>query len=140
MSIISALKTYLTTYDQLVSGAPVLVDFLGKKPTEYSIVPYPGPRFLERYIDGGYRREYPFMIQSMFSTADEAERIENSGFFEALGDWLDAQTLANNLPTLGTKQTATEIEAVNWAFIYEQGQSDTGVYQIQCKLTYEQAP
>jgi hypothetical protein len=37
-------------------------------------------------------------------------------------------------------KTATAIEATGWAYLYEQGQSDTGVYQIQCRLTYEQEP
>jgi hypothetical protein len=76
----------------------------------------------------------------MESTADELERLENSGFYEAFADWLESQSLVGTLPTLGAKQTATDIQALGWAYIYEQGQSSTGVYQIQCKLTYEQLP
>jgi hypothetical protein len=140
MSIISAIKTYLTTYAStagLVSGALVSVDWLGPTPTQYSIVPVPGTKIVESYLDGSSLREFPFAFQAAFSTADEAERIENSGFYEAFADFFETETEAGILPTL-TNKTATKIEALGWGYLFEQGQSDTGIYQIQCKLTYEQ--
>jgi hypothetical protein len=140
MSVLSAVKTYLKTYTGLVSGAPVWVDFLGIKPTEYAVVPLAGTKIVETYLDDGSLREFPFAFQSMESTADELERLENSGFYEAFADWLESQTKAGTLPTLGAKQTAEKIEALGWAYLYQQGESDTGIYQIQCKLTYSQAP
>jgi hypothetical protein len=66
------------------------------------------------------------------------ERIENSGFYETLADWLEEQTKAGNLPTLDAGKTAESIEAVTWGFVYQQGESATGIYQITCKLVYEQ--
>jgi hypothetical protein len=74
----------------------------------------------------------------MESTADDLERLETAGFYEAFADWLETQTYLESFPTLATNQTATKIESTGWAFLYEQGVSDTGIYQIQCKLTYEQ--
>lgn len=140
MSIISALKTYIQTYTGLDSGAPVWVDYIGSKPTEYAIIPLAGSKIVEQYINGGSMREYPFAFQSAEFTADELERIENSGFFEAFSDWLESQTLAGVLPAMGAKQTAWAIEATGWAYLFEQGNSDTGIYQIQCRLIYEQEP
>ena len=138
MSVISSVKIYLATYSALKTGAPLWVDFLGANPTGYAIIPLAGTKIVESYIDGGSLREFPFAFQSMESTADELERLENNGFYEAFADWLETQTLANILPTLGSKQTAFKIEALGWAYLYEQGQSSTGTYQIQCKLTYQQ--
>jgi hypothetical protein len=140
MSIIASLQTYIKTYSGLKSGAPVWVDYLGPGFTEYSIVPLPGARIVESYIDGSSLREFPFAFQSMESTADDLTRIESAGFYEAFADWMEAQTNAGTLPTLGTKQTATAIEAVIGGSLFEQGESQTGIYQIQCKLTYEQRP
>jgi len=141
MSIISAVKTYMLTYSSLDAGAPMWVDFLGTNPTQYAIVPLPGPKVVAWYLHGGSMREFPFAFQSMQSTADELERLENSGFYEALSDWFETQTKVGTLPTsLGTGRTATAIEAIGWAFLYEQGESATGVYQINCKLSYEQDP
>ena len=140
MTIISAVKTYLLTYSNLKANAPMWVDFLGPIPTEYVIIPLPGTKIIEQYLDGSSLREFPFAFQSMESTADELERLDNNGFYEALSDWFETQTEAGSFPTLASGKTATKIEALSWAFLYEQGQSSTGVYQIQCKLTYQQDP
>jgi hypothetical protein len=141
MSILSAIQTYIKTYGSLENNAPVLIDFLGENPTGYSIVSLPGSTVVEQYLDGGSLREFPFALQAMFSTADDAERLENLGFFEAFSEWLDSQTEAGVLPSsLGTGRTAEKIEALGQAFLYEQGVSGRGVYSVQCKLSYEQDP
>lgn len=138
MSILSAVKAYIATYTGLPTGAPLWVDFLGDNPSGYAIIPLPGERIVERYIDGGSEREFPFAFQSMESTADELERLENNGFYEAFADWLETQDKAGVYPTLATGKTPTGIEATGWGYLFQQGESDTGIYQIQCKLTYEQ--
>lgn len=140
MSIISAIRTYLKTYTGLKTGAPVWVDYLGPIPTEYAVIPLAGEKIIEKYLNGGSLREYPFAFQSMESTADDLERLETQGFYESFSDWLETQTEAETLPSLGDKKQATAIKALGWAYLYEQGQSDTGIYQVQCKLVYEQEP
>ncbi len=137
MSMISSVRDYLLAYSGM-AGTLIHVDALGSKPTEYAVIPLPGARIVENYLDGGSLREFPFLIQSVESTADELERIENSGFYEALAEWFETQTNAGNLPTLGTGKTAESIQAEAWGFVYEQGESATGIYQITCKLVYEQ--
>ncbi len=138
MSIISALRSYLKNYTGLALGAPVWVNYLGAVPTEYTVNPLPGNRIVEQYVDGSSLREYPFAFQSVESTAADLERLENSGFFEAFADWLESQTELGNLPVLDSGQTPERIEATGWGYLYEQGNSDTGIYQIQCRLVYEQ--
>lgn len=137
MSMIVAVRNFLLTYPPMADSL-IHVDALGGKPTEYAVIPLPGDRKKKQYLDGGSDREYPFLIQSVESTADELERLENSGFYEVLADWLEEQTKAGNLPNLGTGKTAESIEAVSWGFVYEQGESNTGIYQITCKLAYVQ--
>lgn len=140
MSLIAAIQEYIKTCSKLENGAPVWVDYLGGDPTQYAVVPLGGSRIVETYLSGASLREFPFAFQSMESTADDLERLETAGFFEAFADWLESQTEAGTLPSLGTKQTAESIEALGWAYLFEQGGSDTGVYQIQCKLVYSQQP
>lgn len=139
-TVIGGVKDYLQDYSGLKTNAPVWVDALGPNPTEYAIIPIPGEKVVETYINGGSLREFPFAFQSMESTADELERLETNGFFEALADWFESQTESGILPTLSEGKTAVSIEASNWAYLYEQGTSDKGIYQIQCKLVYEQQP
>lgn len=137
MSMIEAARDYLATYSGLKAGA-LLVDALGSQPTEYAVIPVPGTRIVEKFIDGSSTREFPFVIQSTEFTADDQERIENSEFYEGLADWFESQTATGNLPTLESGKTALQIEAMNWGFIYSQGDSGTAIYQITCKLIYEQ--
>lgn len=138
MSVVSNLKTFLQTYAGFVG--PTWVNNLDSKTEEYSIIPLPGPRTVSTDIVGNKTREYPFAIQSVKSTAAELERLETIGFFEAFSDWLDTQTDTGVLPNLGTGKEAESITAINWAFLYQQGESQTGIYQVQCILTYIQRP
>lgn len=138
MSIINALKDYLEGYSELSEDAPVWVNYLGEDPIEYGIVPLTGPRILTEDLVGNTERQYPFAFQSAESTADELARLESLGFYEAFADWLEAQTIAEDFPDLGEGKTVTKIEAIGHAYLFQQGESKTGVYQIQCLLSYDQ--
>lgn len=137
-NIIEPIKTFIATYSGLTSGAALTIDTLGQTPTEYSIMSLPGGRIVTTYVNDATEREYPFAFQATLSTADEAERIVNNGFFEDFAAWLESQTNAGTLPTLETGKTATKIEALGWGFPLDQGESGTAIYQITCKLTYDQ--
>jgi len=138
MSVLSAVKDFIKTYDGLDAGAPVTSDYSGAKPTWYSIVPLSANPVIEKFVNGGSRRQFLFAFQSMEYTADELERLDNVNFFELFSEWLDEQTEAGVLPTLSADKTAEMIEAVDWGYLYEQGQSETGIYQIVCRLEYTQ--
>lgn len=138
MSIISAVQAYIKTYTELKANAPVWVDYLGKDPTQYGISPLPGARIVETYLDRSTLREFPFAFEAVVSNADDAVRLENLGFFEAFAHWLDTQSEAGTLPSLGTGKTAEKIEALGWGYPFDESESGTSVYQIQCKLTYSE--
>lgn len=138
MSLIAAVRTYIKTYTGLTSGAPIWVDYLGPVPTQYAVIPLPGSKTLESYLDGGSLRSFPFAFSMVASTSDDAERLKTEEFTEAFAAWLESQTEAGILPTLGIKQTAESIRAVNWGYLDQQGESDTGTYLISCQLVYEQ--
>ncbi len=140
MTIIESVKTFIATYSGLTASVPLSVDALGDTPTEYGIIQLPGNKIVESYINGGSLREFPFAFQSTMSTADELERIINSGFYESFADWLESQTLAGTLPTMETGKTAETIEAVGWGYIQDQGDSGTAIYQVTCRLIYAQQP
>jgi hypothetical protein len=137
-SIIEGVRAYLREYSELSEDAPVWIQSLGTTPIEYAILPLTGGRVIEEYINGTKLMSYPFAIQSMESTADDLARLESAGFYEALADWLDSQTDAGELPELPSGKTAEEIQALGWGYLYEEGESQTGIYQIQCELIYEQ--
>jgi hypothetical protein len=138
MTLISAIKTYMLTYSELKSDAPLWVNYLGEDPTQYAIIPVAGQQIEETYINGRSKRVFPFLFTSMERTADDLARMENVGFFEDLSAWFEAQTKAGTFPTLESGKTAEKIEALNWGYLYQQGVSDTGSYQINCRLVYMQ--
>lgn len=138
MSIISAVQTYIKTYTELEANAPVWVDYLGKEPTQYGISQLPGARIVETYLNESTLREFPFAFEAVVSNAADAVRLENLGFFEAFAHWLDTQSKAGTLPSLGTGKTAEKIEALGWGYPFDESESGTSVYQIQCKLTYSE--
>jgi hypothetical protein len=146
MSIIAAVKTYIATYQELKPKAPITVDYLGAAGLlkGYAIIPLPGTKIIETYINNGTRREFPFAFQSVESTADELKRLENSDFMESLSDWFEEQTEAGTLPDLDPDndngKTAESIEVVGWGYLYQTDDTTRGVYQVNCKLTYEQDP
>ena len=138
MTIISALKTYIKTYSGLDALAAFNTDHLDETPTNYAIIPIAGSQIIETYVNGVTLREFPFAFQSMESTADELKRLETVGFYEGFADWLETQTKDEMFPVLGTGKTALKIEALGWAYLFQEGQSETGVYQVQCRLEYRQ--
>lgn len=140
MTVQSAVQTYLKTYSGLKANAPVWTTYLGPRPTEYSVTTLGGDRILEHYLDGATLRVFNFAFRSVESTADELTRVQTDAFIEAFSDWLETQSEAGVLPILGAKKTALSIKATGWGFLFEQGDSNTGVYQVQCELVYEQRP
>lgn len=141
MSVISAVQTFIKTYGSLKSGAPVWLSYLSEKPIEYSIVPLAGPQIVDEYIDGSTSREFPFALQSMESTIDELSRLNSHEFFEAFAEWLRTQsgldTFSETLD-MDEGQTPFKITALGHGALIQAGDSQTGIYQIQCKLEYEQ--
>jgi hypothetical protein len=138
VTLISAVKTYIATYNGLEDDAGLFIELLGALPTQYALVPLPGPKIIETYIDGSSLRQYQFALQSMESTADDPARIANNEFYEAFADWLESQTEAGTLPSLGTGKTAESIEALGQPILFQLGDSGTGIYQLQCRLVYQQ--
>lgn len=138
MSIISAVRTYLLAFDGLEDNAPLLTDVLGNKATQYAIVPVPVAPIVEEYLDGSSLRQFAFALQSL-NEIDSQEAINAAHeFYEAFAEWLYEQNDASALPILGTGKTAESIEALQSGFLLDAGESGTGIYQIQCRLTYQQ--
>jgi hypothetical protein len=137
-TIIAALKTYIQTYSGIGASGVLMVDFLSGNPGEFCISPQPGEKIITRYVDNSSLRQFPFAFQMMAYSADEATRMANNGFYEGISDWFESQTLAGTLPTLNTNQHPALIEATSQPFLFQQGESGTAVYQMNCRLEYDQ--
>jgi hypothetical protein len=138
MSVLSAIQEFIKGCSELDSDSPVWVNYLGESPVGYSIVPLPGDKIVEEYITGKTSRVYPFAFQSMESTLDQLARTNVHEFYEDFAEWIRTQSEQGVFPEMDAGQTPFKIEAIGSGFLVAQGDSQTGVFQIQCQLLYEQ--
>lgn len=136
-SVVARVSKYLEEYAGLKEDAPLWTNYLSASQFEYSITPLPSSKTVSTTITGVDTNEFHFAFQSNESTAEELERIQAFAFYEAFMIWMKKQTAEGILPQLGKGRTAKSIAATTWGFLYSQGESQTGIYQIQCVLTYE---
>lgn len=136
-TIIRALWDYFLNCP-LTGDRKINVDFLPDKGIEYSIDTTPATEVVKWYIGGSSIRQYLFVLRSVNDYGpDVLQNISNSGFYERLAAWLDEQTKAGVLPSLPAGKTPQIIEAQSTGYLFTSG-SDTGKYQIQCRLQYYQ--
>jgi hypothetical protein len=139
VTLLESVRTWLLTYSELDVNAGFLVEQLSGQPTQYALVPLSGNPIVETYVNGATLRQFPFAVQSLESTADDLARIAASGFYEGLSEWIETQNAAGTLPTLDDGKTPESVEPLGLPILIEFGESGVGIYQLQCRLTYEQS-
>lgn len=136
-SIIAALRRYFLACP-LISDGRLGVDWLPEAGIAYSLDTTPAAEILRRYTSGSSLRQYLFTLCSVQDYgSDTLQNIANSGLFERLAAWMDAQTKARVLPDLGAGRTAQKLEAQSTGYLFTTA-PDAGRYQIQCRLLYFQ--
>ena len=101
-NLINSIRDYILTCPFL-SDWRVNVDYLGTG-MEYSIDPLPCDPILQRYTDGGTKKQFQFAFTSREEYDQDARiNIENSGFYQDFEEWLETQDMAGTLPELGRK-------------------------------------
>lgn len=137
MTIMEAVQEYLLTCPLLVGGR-LNVDFLPQEAAVYSVDVVPVSPIVKRYMDGSSRRQFLFVLASRTYYGDMIrQQLNNLGFFEQFGEWLEAQSRAKNYPDLGNNRTVRRLEVTTSGYVFAQG-TNTARYQIQCRLDYYQ--
>lgn len=135
-SIISGIRDYILTCPFLKDGR-VNVDYLGAKATEYSIDPLPCNPVIKQYTDGGSQRQYQFAFTSKeYYDPSGMQNIDNSGFYEKFGDWIEGNNKSGILPEIDGRDPI-KVELLTCGYLFDTD-PETARYQIQCRLIYEQ--
>jgi len=135
-TFVGSIKEYLMTYPPLANG--VSLDFVDTEPTEYAVQMLPELEKIEEYIVGGGIYGRHFLLNMRAATNEDADRLQNNGFYEAFQDWLYEQSLLGNLPDLPDGYKSQSIEALSNGFLMEASEVlSTAVYSINCRLVYE---
>ena len=111
----------------------ILVDFLGKEATSYSIEPIPTDKVLRPYTDGGGLYQLVFQFGSKeFYDESLNQNIENLNFYERLQNEIEENNSKGVLPEIDGIQS---IECLNNGTIQDI-QNGTAKYGIQMRITY----
>lgn len=136
-------NTIIEYIKKFVLGCPMLenekvnIDYIGTE-MSYSIHTLPCDPLIQKYVDGGMKKQYQFALRSK-EHYDEDERIniENSGFYESFEEWLDEMTLKNSFPEMSSGKIPIRFETLNKGYLYDVD-GNKAKYQIECRLVYEQ--
>lgn len=134
--LIDIVRLYILTCPFLSDGR-VNVDYIGTD-MGYSIDPLPCDPIIQRYMDGGAKKQFQFAFSSQEEYDQDARiNIENSGFFQSFEEWLEQQSFNGNLPELGEKKNPISIETLNSGYLYDMN-GENAKYRIECRLIYTQ--
>ena len=135
-SVIEAIKTHIGTCPFLTNGH-VNIDYVGTE-MSYSIDPLPCDPILQKYTDGGSRRQFQFAFTSKeHYDQDDQITIENSGFCQEFEDWLESENMLDFLPVLPEGKSAYRYETLNKGYLFDID-GNKAKYRIECRLIYTQ--
>lgn len=90
MTVLDAIRQYISTcpyLDGLTEG--IKTDWLSQTdPTDYGIF-NGGDVILQTYMEGGYRKQITFYLQSSRMAIEDVLRLENSEYVEKVQDWIN---------------------------------------------------
>lgn len=134
-SLTEQVREYLFSCPFLKDGV-IHVDYLGIRPTEYSIDGVPAKKEIKAYIDGSALCQFVFTFGSVEEYGSDVDiNLANSGFYENFALWLRGKTQKKELPDLGAKRQALRIEAEGEGYVIDT-RENMARYQIQCRLIY----
>ena len=136
VNILEEIRKTLTA-SPLFEGDRINVNYIGTN-MAYSLDPLPCDPIIQRYVDGGARKQYQFAFMSKDEYDEDVRiNIENSGFYEAFEDLLEELNNSGNLPALGLKKSALFFEPLNKGYLYDIA-GNKAKYRIECRLVYSQ--
>ncbi|UTB43646.1 hypothetical protein NKF89_05005 [Agathobacter rectalis] len=135
-NLIDSIRTFITTCP-FMQDWRVNVDYLGDA-MEYSIDPLPCDPVIQKYVDGGSKKQFQFAFTSKEEYDQDARiNIENSGFYQQLDEWLESKSFAGELPALEAGKSPVRIETMNSGYLYDVD-GENARYRIECRLIYTQ--
>lgn len=126
------IKEYIETCP-LLDGDTINVDYLKDDIYSYSIDRTPTQPLVQRFIDGGGRKQitFDFTVTAPLSSM-VVDNLVNSKFGEDFVSWIDSQNRKHNLPEI---DGAFSIECTSPSYVLQKTET-TAIYIIQMNFTY----
>lgn len=131
--MIDKIRQYFIDNEIIDENCRINIDFLGEKPTEFSIEKIPVNPILEQYTNGGSYRQFQFQLVSCnHYGADVIQNIANSEYYENLYNLIETNNEQGILPNITGIDT---IECLNNGGV-DVTDINTARYSIQMRITY----
>ena len=139
-SLAEYVRGVLLTYPEISPASPEMcIDWLGSKPTRYSIDAEPTTQVVKRYNDGETLRRVSVSLLGRFDVFADDVRTANAQFYEGLSLWLEHQTRFRLLPPMWEGATPRKLLATGGAYLETMDESgDSAAYRMQIEFTYYQ--
>lgn len=135
-NLIDSIRKFILTCPFLQDGC-VSVDYIGED-MGYSIDPLPCDPIVQRYTDGGAKKQFQFAFTSQEEYDQDARiNIENSGFFQKFAEWIEEQDFTGTFPELEEGKIPVSLEILNSGYLYDVN-GINAKYRIECRLIYAQ--
>lgn len=135
-NLIENIRKYIMECPFLSDGR-VNVDYIGTD-MGYSIDPLPCDPIVQRYTDGGAKKQFQFAFTSQDEYDQDARiNIENSGFYQQFEEWLEEKTFLEEFPNLGEGKIPVKLETLSSGYLYDVN-GENAKYRIECRLIYIQ--
>lgn len=139
-SIMEGLTAYFLKCPLLKDGV-FRVDALGSEPIEYALESAVTSPVLRTYVDGSSIRQYQFNFNSREAySMDRILAIQNESFYEDFCNWVEEQSLLENLPEMPQGCEARALTVLAPGFMLD-ATMENAFYQVQLQLQYfKEAP
>lgn len=135
-NLIESIRKFILACPFLQDGR-VNVDYIGED-MGYSIDPLPCDPIVQRYTDGGVKKQFQFAFTSQEEYDQDARiNIENSGFFQKFAEWLEEQDFTGSFPELEEGKIPVSLETLYSGYLYDVN-GVKAKYRIECRLIYVQ--
>lgn len=135
-NLIDSIREFIMTCPFLQDGR-VNVDYIGEE-MGYSIDPLPCDPIIQKYTDGGAKKQFQFAFTSQEEYDQDARiNIENSGFFQRFSEWMEEQDFNGNFPKLEKGKIPISLETLSSGYLYDVDEARAR-YRIEGRLIYEQ--
>ncbi len=117
---------------------PLNYNYRGADPGQYAIDAPPSGPTLKRYLSGSCVKEKLITLGSIEPYGEDVRvQIASSSFYEELEAWITEQDSLKHYPETPAGTTPIKLECLTDGYLMS-AEENTGWYQIQLKLTYQQ--
>ena len=139
-SLTEYVRSVLLTYPEISSTSPEMcIDWLGNRPTRFSIDAEPTAQVVTRFLGGETQRRVSVSLMARFDVLSDDDRAANARFYDELSLWLEHQTRFRLLPHMWEGAMPRKLLATGGAYleVMDEG-GDSAAYRMQIEFNYNQ--